>query len=599
MSISVTGLGSGLNYDSWITQLVAAKQTKIDDVSKQVTDVGTQKTTLSSVQSSYKSLLASIETFTNALSGNDAFNQKSVTSSSDAVKAAVTAGADVQNLSITVSQLATATTAQSSSSVASYVKGSTTISNVSEGAIKAGTFSVYVNGTKNSINIASSDTLDGVLTKLNSIDGVNATLSNDGKLSIAAKDSGYSVSVGSSSDTSNFSKAMSLTRNVDTGVYSSSKSIFDTNSSSALVSGNFAKGTITAGNFTIGDTSFTVKSDTTLDGIISQINQSKCGATAAWDPNSGKLVLTATDEGAVNLNITAGDGTVGNTDASNFTDIMGLTNSTWDTDGKLATTALTNNSQNLGTNAILSINGTTITSSSNTVTSDISGVTGLTLTLNNKTSSSANVSIAQDTSKTIDAITSLVSAFNMAISSTDDATGTNGKLHGESVLSSLRNTVRKTATASIGGDGLYKTLASIGISTGAFSTDTSADTNKLNIDTTALKAALTANPDAVKKLLVGDGTTEGVLTKMAPSIDNALDPVKGYFTKRTASLTKESSTLSDKVSTMTKNLDSYKTQLETKFAAMDKMISSLKSQATLFDSYFNKSSSSSSSSSSS
>ncbi len=578
MSITVSGLGSGMDYDSWIEELVAVKQADIDEVSSKITSIESQDSALSSIKSNYSSLLEAIKTFTNTLSTTNVFNQKAVTSSSEAVTASVSSSATAQNIKVSVSQLATATTAKSSSTAASYVDSSTKISDISEGAITEGDLYIYVNNEKQKISITSDMTMDDVVSSIDGLTGVSASFSEDGKLTIQAEDSNYSVTVGSNSDTTNFSNVMSLVRDSETGAYSSSKSIFDTNTSKAITSTSFANGSVTEGKFTIGNAEFEVTSSTTLDSLIEEINLSEdAGVTAYWDSNAGKLVIEADDEGAVNINIEsdiAGGG-------SNFTYIMGLTDSTGQ---KLA-----DNSQTLGTNAILTVNGTQITSSSNTVTSDISGLTGVTLTLNDETTSTATVAVTNDTTKVTAAITTLVNAINTVITNTDTATKSGGKLYGETILTSLRNNIRQGATASTG-DGVYKTLASIGITTGKVgSTTTSSDTNKLQIDTDKLTKALQENPSAVQELLIGnsDEDTDGVLTKMETTIEKALDSTNGYFVKRATSFDKQISRLDQKVDRMTASLEVYEETLQAKFQAMDEIISGLKNQASIFDSYFN------------
>lgn len=594
-SITVAGLGSGIAYDSWITALVGVRQKDIDKVSTKITNINNQKSDVSTIETDYANLLTSIQKFTSALSTESVFNQKTATSSSTAITATVDATAKAQSLKISVGTLATATKASSASVAGSYIKNTTKVSEVSQGALTAGTFSVYVDGTKNSINITSAETMGDVVTALNGISGISASLSGDGKLTVGAS-GGATVTVGSSSDTSNFKSAMALTGGGNT--YTSSKSLFDTKTSDALVSGKFAGATaITAGTFTIGNAKFTIDGTTTLDGIISQINNSTdAGVTASWNAVTGKLVLKSNDEGASNINITAGDGTAGDMDASNFTDIMNLTTSTWDSGtGALQTTVLKTGSQVLGTDATLTINDTTITSSSNTVTSDISGIAGLTLSLTDTTSSDATVSVAQDTSKVTDALNSFITAFNKAIADTDTVTTTDGTLHGESLLTSLRNKIRMLATEGVTGSGNYKTLASIGITTGAIGTDVKANTNKLTLDTNALTAALKDNPDAVKKVLMGDSAaaTTGVFNDLETTIKNVTNSVDGYFVKREASYTRQVSDLNKTKTKMTANLAVYQSQLEVKFSAMDTIISNLRNSASVFDSYFKSKSSSS------
>lgn len=596
-SITVAGLGSGIAYDSWITALVGVRQKDIDKVSTKITNINNQKSDVSTIESDYASLLTSIQKFTSALSTENVFNQKTATSSSKAITATADSTAKIQNLKISVGTLATATQASSASVAGSYIKNTTKVSEVSQGALTEGTFSVYVDGTKNSINITSAETMGDVVTALNGISGISASLSGDGKLTIGPS-AGATVTVGSSSDTSNFKGAMALTASGINNTYTSSKSLFDTKTSAALVSGKFAGATaITAGTFTIGNAKFTIDGTTTLDGIISQINNNTdAGVTASWNAVTGKLVLKSNDEGASNINITAGDGTAGDMDASNFTDIMNLTTSTWDSGtGALQTTVLKTGSQALGTDATLTINDTTITSSSNTVTSDISGIAGLTLSLTDTTSSDATVSVAQDTSKVTDALNSFITAFNKAIADTDTVTTTDGTLHGESILTSLRNKIRMLATEGVTGSGNYKTLASIGITTGAIGTDVKANTNKLTLDTNALTAALKDNPDAVKKVLMGDSATAttGVFNDLETTIKNATSSVDGYFVKREASYTRQVSDLNKTKTKMTANLAVYQSQLEVKFSAMDTIISNLRNSASVFDSYFKSKSNSS------
>lgn len=567
MTISVSGLGSGIQYDQWITQLVAIKQAKIDDVSKQVSEINTSTSTLTSLQSTYSTLQTKIQAFTDIKfsATNNLFTQKAVTSSSDKVTAKVDSSAAIQTVRVAVSQLATATTAKSASVAAYDVDANTLISDIAGGSIKEGKMSIYVDGAKQTINITSTEKLGDVINDIKALNpNVDASVT-DGKLTISAS-GGTTVAVGSNADTSNFEDALALTKNLD-GSYSSSKSIFETNSSATLTSAKFANGPVTAGTFTIGGAEFDTTGKT-LDSLIAEINKNaNAGVSASWDSNAGKLVLEATDQGAININVEAG--------TSNFTDVMGLTNS-----GSLAA-----GSQELGTNAKLTINGTEITSSSNTVTSDISGIKGLTLTLNDQTTSTANVSITSDTSKITTAVTDFVTAFNDMLTQTNIAVGKGGDLHGESILSMVENTLRSSVTASVTGADGYKTLASIGITTGPWSTDTSADTSKLVVDKDVLAKALQDDPEAVMKLLAGDPSTstDGVLTKLGTVLDNTLDPTNGYFVKRAASYGTETSTLNKTISSMTDDLATYKAGLEAKFQAMDELISNLKSQATQMD----------------
>lgn len=563
--LTISGLGSGIDYDSWITKLVAVKQAKIDDVSSQVTSIQKKETTLSGLKTNYSNLLDKIKAFTDAYSTSNVFKKKTATSSSNAVSATVTSSAVAQNLSVSVTSLATATVAKSTDTIAAAITGATKLSDMAEGAITDGTFSVYKDGTKYSFNIDKTTTLDNLLTNITNTTGLAATVSADGKVSIG-EGSASTVVVGSNGDSSNISKVLSLVKNVD-GHYSSSKSIFSTDTTKALTSTSFAKGAVTAGTFTIGSAEFTIDGTTTMDDLITSINKNKdAGVTASWDSNAGKLVLTASDQGAININVEAG--------TSSFTDIMGLTSA-----GSLVA-----GSQELGTNAVLSINGTTITSASNTVTSDVTGIAGLTLTLNDKTTSTANISIVADSDALKTAVTDFVSAFNVVMTQTDSATGKNGSLNGESVLNMFKNSVRGEVTRSTTNTGNFKTLADIGITTGSIGSSISANTNMLSVDTEKLLAAMQSDPDSVKKLLVGDDGSSGVLGTIQTTLSGSLDATKGFFVKKNSAYENQIDKLNDKIEKMNDDLERYQKQLEVKFSAMDKLISSLQSQAQQMDS---------------
>lgn len=591
MSISVTGLGSGLDYDSWIEALVKIKKEDITAVSSKITAISDSQDTLSEIKDSYSALLDSIKNFTTTISKNNVFNQKTATSSSEAVSVEVSAYAKAQDINVTVSQLATATVAKSTSNVTSYIDSATKISDIANGSITEGVFSIYLNGAKNEINVTSGMTMGDLLTSINdnaSLDGVTASLSADGKLTIGA-DTGFTgtLSLSSSSDTTNFVTTMGLAKNGNT--YTSNKSLSETNTTGALTGATYANGAVTAGYFTIGNAEFEVTSSTTIDDVVDQINKStNAGVSAYWDPTAGKLTLTAKDEGAININLETGADSLTGESQSNFLYIMGLTKA----DG----TTLADNTQAIGQNAIFSVNGTTITSSSNTVSSDVTGITGLTLTLNNTTTSAAKVSVATDNTKVTAAVTTFVDALNKVITSTDDATGSSGDLYGESILKSLKNKIRNLATAKVdGADSSYDVLAEIGITTKLTTNKDGSKTTSFVLNEDKLTAALKDNPNSVEKFLIGDGTTDGVFDKLQTVVDDSLDNVDGYFRKKDQSFDKQINRYQDKVSKMTNNLEKYQARLEEKFGAMDKLISSLKQSSSIFDSYFNKSSSSSSS----
>ncbi len=172
---------------------------------------------------------------------------------------------------------------------------------------------------------------------------------------------------------------------------------------------------------------------------------------------------------------------------------------------------------NAGTNAQYSINGgTTATSSSNTVTGAIPGVT---LTLNALTPTGSPVTInvgapAPSTSNIQAAVTTFVNSYNTMIDQINaqlnqkpvSGDPTQGALFGDEELSNLLGDMRQTMyTPGAGLPTGMASLADIGITTGSasgsstFSQD-SVD-GKLTVNATALANAIQSNPSGVESVL--------------------------------------------------------------------------------------------------
>ena len=585
MAITFSGLGSGLPVDTWVAALVKIKQTQIDSISTQKATLTSSNSALTTVKSSFSSLLSSLQTVTDASFGstNNVFAQNKVTSAdSTVVSASVSSLAAKQSLNVFVSQLATNTQAQSTSAtpVAGTIDRDTKFSTLANGEAEAGSMSVYVDNTKYSVAVEDDDTVGDVLDKITSATGLWAGV-KDGKIRLADAEpvgvdppaSTHNIVVGSAYDTSNFADITALRKN-ETGGYESNQPIFKVNASALLTSTDAGFATqVQEGSFKIGDATFTVDSETTLNSLLSEINASdKAGVNANWDTKTGKIVLNSKAEGALNINIENLSG--------NFTDVIGLTTSTYDGDGAVTSSKLVTDSQTLGKVAILKINGSEIISQSNTVTSDVSGIAGLTLTLNKESSgtTTTKLTVGADNTTLTSAINSFVSKFNTVLSNTDEVTSQEGYLYGETTLNMIRNNLRQTVTASVDGQEGYTTLASIGITTGAIGSGLDADTDKIQIDSAKLTAALAADPEAVKQLLIGDGTTDGVFTKLKAQVDGALDSTNGFFVARAKTFTDQITDLNDTISRKDVELADYKITLENKFNLMDQLISSMQSQ---------------------
>lgn len=580
MSISFSGLASGLDTSGWVDALVSVRQEKVTTLQKDLVEIQATKATLTDTRSSFNSLRTALEKLTDMKFGGkfDLFSQNTAKSSDDKVFTA-TAGTDAvrQSYDITVQQLATFTKATSKESASAIADDETKLSNL---GVKEGALTVYVDGVKTAIEIEEDDTLGDLKSQLAAA-GIKAEVDESGVINLSAYEEGKSINVGATTDTSNFVSLVGLTKQED-GTYASTNSLFKANVATKLTSADSGfNGQITAGTFTIGGATFTIDDKTTLSSLISQINNSEeAQATAYWDDTTGKLSITSKKEGASYINIEAG--------TSNFTDIMGLTTTERDADGNVVSTKMFTDAQELGKNAMLTINGTSITATSNTISSDISRITGVTLNLKGITEpgedgtiKSSKLDVSQDTSGLIDAVKGFVKAYNDMVSKVDEVTANGADLHGETSLTSLARTLRNYATSSnTANGGAFKLLAQIGISTGeADGNNISTNTNNLVFDEAAFKKALEEDPDSVQSILAGEN---GVLNMMENTVEMSLKAAVGFFDVKQSTLDKDITSMEEKITRQNTSIATYRSQLEDKFANMELMIAQMQQNYSSF-----------------
>ena len=443
--------------------------------------------------------------------------------------------------------------------------------------ISDGTLSIYRNGEKATIQIKKDETFGDLRSRISSAFADVDLTFEDGYLKIFSKNPDDSIEVGATTDTSNFAAITGISS--DGKTVSSARELYCVNSDSVIMnSGLFRRGDVTEGTFIVGDATFSISNTTTLAGLISQINSNDAAnATAYWDSIDGKLVIKSRTTGSALINIEAG--------TSNFTDIMGYTNTTWAADGSVETTKMNVNVQDVGNNAKFSINGTYYTSNSNTITSDISRIKGLTINLKGLTEdSSVTLTVERDKETLANAVSDIVDSYNELMKNVDEAISKDGKLHDQSVLKLVRNQLRNMMTSSDAGTTVFRNLDAIGIkvenaSANNISTD---NITTLTFDKDKFIQAYEADEDALKALLIGSDSNTGIFTKVETLIESSLKAVTGYFATAEASYDREVKDIENKIEKQKKALDRYRAQLEAKFASMDILIANMQQQYSSF-----------------
>ena len=469
-------------------------------------------------------------------------------------------------------------------SVANYADKDTLLSTVN---VTNGKMSIFVDGIKTEVTVNDTDKFSDIFSRITSAvaakTGVTVRagfVDTDGNIvtNPADKNTGiigievvgdHNLVVGASNDTTNFATIANLKQQTAERV-AGSRALYKVNGNSLITgAGLFKDGDITAGTFTIGDATFTIDNTTTLNSLINQINKSdKSYASAYWDTLSGTLVVQSTLSGESLINIESG--------TSNFTKIMGFTESVA---GK---ETLVTDRQTLGQNAIVKINGTTVTSTSNTITSDISKIKGLTLNLKGVSAGeTVTVTVEQDDEGIYNAVNDIVDSYNTLMEGLEKELGDGGSFEHDTMFSMMKNQLKRLMTQTVGGTTIYRNLAAVGISTGEAQDSISTDVTKLLIDKDKFMQALDKDSDAVKQLLVGTTTNPGVFLKVNQIVDSTLKTT-GYIASTENSINKNIKKMNTKITDLTTALNKYREQLQTKFSSMERVISNMQNSYSSF-----------------
>lgn len=205
--------------------------------------------------------------------------------------------------------------------------------------------------------------------------------------------------------------------------------------------------------------------------------------------------------------------------------------------------------------AKLTVDGTPVTSASNSVSGVLTGVTlNLTTAALNTTQT---ITLSPDTTATTAAINGFVSAYNTyvttakSLSSYDPNTSTAGPLLGDSMLNTISNGLASAISGGVTTGGSTYSLAAIGINLQADGT--------LQVDSTALNTALTSNSPAVAGLF---NTTNGV-GQTLNNLVNTYTQTNGLIDQRTTALNTDLKNLSAQAT----QLQTYSAQLTTQYNA--------------------------------
>lgn len=343
--------------------------------------------------------------------------------------------------------------------------------------------------TANETKIAAYEDLQGMLQDLtDNLTALRGDPSSTGKSSDVFRDrTAYLTSSTSTSASTYMSATVEEGTDLDTHTITITQvakaNILGSSTQSSRYTALGVSGTFTLGTST-GSASITVDEDMSLGDIADAINaeQSTSGVKASVmkvSDSSYQLILTSVSTGET---ITASD-----TSGTVLTNTLGLLNSS----GAINSSNVLQSAQK----AIFSVDGVTITRSSNDIDDVLDGVT-LHLYSAPSTDTTLTLEVSNDLTAIQDAITALVETYNtlrdfVVTNQTTTSSGTaddSATLYGDSTLRSIASTLQ-----SILSSGTSDTsLAALGI--------TFDDNNKLVVDDSALGNALLDNLDDIQAL---------------------------------------------------------------------------------------------------
>ena len=322
----------------------------------------------------------------------------------------------------------------------------------------------------------------------------------------------------------------------------------------------------TTGVLTINGTAISYNTVTdSLSTLITTINNSAAGVTASIDRTNDQILLTRKDTGAIAIDITDTSGTLG---------------------AALKLAPGTTNAQTIGLTSQVTVDGRVITNTSNTVGGVIDGVT-LNLGAKDPTGQVETLTVGVDTTAVQTALTAFVASFNSLGDTLDSATtttpgttggtaGTAGPLASDPTAKMMFLTLRDTVFQTLG-SGTINSLGAIGLNTGAAGAPVGT-TNRLQLDTAKLSAALTADPNAVAKLL--DQST-GPMAALLAQVQGYEDPSSNttYIQANTTGISGEITSLHSQEAERQTMIDNYTTMIEAQFTQMETTLSLLQSQS--------------------
>jgi flagellar hook-associated protein 2 len=302
-----------------------------------------------------------------------------------------------------------------------------------------------------------------------------------------------------------------------------------------------------------------------------------------YDGSAYRLALTARDSGKYGSGTSATSRIVMDSDTS-----LVFTNSGTLTDFKNSVAA---------ENALFKLDGVDVTSTSNSTTTALTGVTlqlkattGATVstdadgveTVDSTSSTGISLSIANDATTVKNNLSAFVDAYNTVVKYVND--NREGSLSGVTLARTVVNQIRNalnTRTNKVGASSATDYLTRSTLAEYGMRTD--AKTGLISFDSTSLDAALQSDYSGLAALFsntqsqVGTGYNAGLAYRLKSAFDGMTNSVTGSFTAQTNGIKSRMDRLDKDIERENTRLDKVRQQLTLKYSNLEQLVSQLNS----------------------
>jgi flagellar hook-associated protein 2 len=389
---------------------------------------------------------------------------------------------------------------------------------------------------------------------------------------VLTKNGGGTISLGSSTDTSNFLEARQLATGTSPLNSSKAKGLSSARLTGAIDDANLSSWSSpsTSSSFKINGEAISYDSSSdSIQTILNRINSSTAGVTATYDTSNGSIILTNTNTGNLGIHISDDFG------------------------GLASTLGLTSGTLTQGVDAIFKINnGTNITSSSNTLDESVHGITGLSVTAKyDSVTASENIqtiTVSGDTTAAKDAINSFIEKYNAVQNAIEKYTkvtvdGTkvsSAVLAGSRELATISRELRRilysTGKDSSGVDltGAVKRLSDLGVGFSGIE-NTISITNSTTLD----NRLASDSEDVVEYFTTANNGLVDRLDDMLERLVSTSSTTPGTFQVQLDSISKQNKSLDKQIEEFERRLESQRALLENSFIAMERAQSGFQQQS--------------------